>query len=64
MTPPGFVVRGIRRAFRANPGRELTTRDRRLAVQQQASTDTALNTTAAARDGKKPDAGRKLRSAW
>src|SRR6266568_1080388 len=22
MTPPGFVVRGIRRAFRANPGRE------------------------------------------
>jgi hypothetical protein len=41
MTPPGFVVRGIRRAFRANPGRELTTRDRRLAVQQQASTDTA-----------------------
>jgi hypothetical protein len=47
MTPPGRVVRGIRRAFRANPGRELTTRDRRLAVQQQASTDTALNTTAA-----------------
>jgi hypothetical protein len=27
MTPPGFVVRGIRRAFRANPGRELTTRE-------------------------------------
>jgi hypothetical protein len=26
MTPPGFVVRGIRRAFRANPGRELSTR--------------------------------------
>jgi hypothetical protein len=41
MTPPGFVVRGILRAFRANPGCELTTRDRRLAVQQQASTDTA-----------------------
>jgi len=30
-----------------------------LAVQQQASTDTALNTTAAAlHDGEKPDAGR------
>jgi len=27
MTPPGFLVRGIRRAFRANPGRELTTRE-------------------------------------
>ena len=27
MTPPGFVVRGIRRAFRATPGRELTTRE-------------------------------------
>jgi hypothetical protein len=27
MTPPGFVVLGIRRAFRANPGRELTTRE-------------------------------------
>jgi hypothetical protein len=55
--------RGIRRAFRANPGRELTTRDRRLAVQQHASSDTALNTTAAAlHDGKKPDAGRKLRA--
>jgi hypothetical protein len=63
--PPGFVVRGIRRAFRANPGRQLSTRNRRLAVQQQASTDTALNTTAAAlHDGKKSDAGRKLRSAW
>jgi hypothetical protein len=27
MTPPGFVVLGICRAFRANPGRELTTRE-------------------------------------
>jgi hypothetical protein len=37
---------------------------RRLAVQQQASTDTALNTTAAAlHDGGSHDAGRKLRSA-
>jgi hypothetical protein len=27
MTPPGFVVLGIRRAFYANPGRELTTRE-------------------------------------
>jgi hypothetical protein len=26
MTPPGRVVRGIRRAFRANSGRELSTR--------------------------------------
>jgi hypothetical protein len=27
MTPPGFVVLGIRRAFRANPGRQLSTRE-------------------------------------
>jgi hypothetical protein len=27
MTPPGFVVRGIHRAFRANPGRQLSTRE-------------------------------------
>jgi hypothetical protein len=27
MTHPGRVVRGIRRAFYANPGRELTTRE-------------------------------------
>jgi hypothetical protein len=27
MTPPGRVVRGIRRAFRANSARELTTRE-------------------------------------
>jgi hypothetical protein len=27
MTPPGFVVLGIRRAFYANPARELTTRE-------------------------------------
>jgi hypothetical protein len=27
MTPPGRVVLGIRRAFRANPARELSTRE-------------------------------------
>jgi hypothetical protein len=27
MTPPGRVVRGIRRAFYVNPSRELTTRE-------------------------------------